>query len=171
LLLLVGVFTGPIYDQGYFRSLIVTGGFMIPFGFMMTSLTREYWQVILSQAFVIGLGNGLVFVPSVAVLPQYFTTKKALANGIAASGSSFGGIIYPIVFRRLEQRVGFGWATRALGFIALGTLAFSALVMKPRILPKGRRKLVDFSAFKEPPYLLFCFAMTLGFMGFYGRKS
>jgi MFS family permease len=112
----------------------------------------------------------VIFVPSVAVLPQYFSTRKSLANGIAASGSSVGGIIYPIVFRRLEQSVGFGWATRALGFISLATLGFSALVMKPRIHPKGRRKLVDFSAFQEPPYLLFCFAMLVGFMGFYGRK-
>lgn len=168
LLLLVGVLTGPLYDAGYFRHLIITGAILIPLGFMMTSLTHTYWQVMLAQAFLIGLGNGCVFVPSVAILPQYFSTRKALANGIAASGSSIGGIIYPVAFHRLQQTLGFPWATRVLGFIALGTLSFSVCVMKPRILPKGRRALVDLSAFKDLPYLIFCFAMFLAFIGFYG---
>jgi MFS family permease len=168
LLLLVGVVSGPVYDAGYFRHLITTGAVLIPFGFMMTSLAHEYWQTILAQAFCIGIGNGCIFVPSVAILPQYFSTRKALANGLAASGSSIGGIIYPIVFRRLQQQIGFAWATRVLGFISLATIWFSVFVMKPRIKPKGKRSLVDFSAFKEIPYLLFCFGMFFGFIGFYG---
>ena len=168
LLLLVGVVSGPIYDAGYFRHLIITGAVLIPFGFMMTSLAREYWQTMLAQAFLIGLGNGCIFVPSVAILPQYFTTRKALANGLAASGSSIGGVVYPLVFRRLILKIGFPWATRCLGFISLVTIWFSVAVMKPRYLPKGRRKMVDVSAFWEAPYLLFCFAMFFGFIGFYG---
>jgi MFS family permease len=168
LLLLIGVITGPVYDAGYFRWLVGAGAFLIPFGFMMTSLTHAYWQVMLAQAFLIGIGNGCIFVPSVAIIPQYFSSRKALANGIAASGSSVGGIIYPIVFRQLQQSIGFGWATRTMGFIALATLSFSVTVMKPRIRPRGRRKLFDFSAFRDVPYLIFCFAMFLAFIGFYG---
>jgi MFS family permease len=135
---------------------------------MMTSLAKEYWQVMLAQAFCIGIGNGLIFVPSVAILPSYFTTRKALANGLAASGSSFGGVIYPIVFRQLQQQVGFAWATRTLGFISLATCWFSVLVMKPRVLPKQKRQLTDFAAFKELPYTLFCISMIFGFIGLYG---
>ena len=58
LLLLVGVISGPIYDAGYFRHLITTGAILIPLGFMMTSLANTYWQTMLAQAFLIGLGNG-----------------------------------------------------------------------------------------------------------------
>ena len=135
---------------------------------MMTSLAHTYWQTMLAQAFCIGIGNGCIFVPSVAILPQYFTTRKALANGLAASGSSIGGVIYPIVFRNLQQSLGFPWATRVLGFISIVTLWFSVCIMKPRIKPKGKRKLWDWSALKEVPYLLFCFGMFFGFIGFYG---
>lgn len=164
----MGVISGPVYDAGYFRHLIITGAVLIPLGFMMTSLAREYWQTMLAQAFCIGLGNGCIFVPSVAILPQYFSTKKALANGVAAAGSSIGGVIYPIVFRQLYPRIGFPWATRVLGFISLVTISFSVIVMKPRIRPQGKRKLFDFGAFTELPYLLFCIAMFFGFIGFYG---
>ena len=165
LLLVVGVVSGPLYDAGYFRHLILGGAFMIPFGFMMTSLCKTYWQTVLAQAICIGLGNGLLFVPSVAILPQYFTTHKAFANGVAASGSSFGGIIYPIVFRQLYPRIGFPWATRVLGFISVATAGFSCLIMRPRVMPKHKRHLTDLAAFKEPPYTLFCIAMFCGFIG------
>ena len=167
-MLLIGVITGPAYDAGYFRLLITSGAVLIPLGFMMTSLAKEYWQTMLAQAFCIGIGNGCLFIPSVAILPQYFSTRKALANGIAASGSSFGGVIYPIVFRRLEQQIGFGWATRVIGFISFVTVWFSVLVMKPRVIPKNTRHLTDLAAFKELPYTLFCIAMFFGFIGFYG---
>ncbi|KAK5053741.1 hypothetical protein LTR84_001702 [Exophiala bonariae] len=168
LLLIVGVMTGPLFDAGYFRALITAGAVLIPLGFMMTSIAKTYWQTMLAQAFLIGLGNGCLFVPSVALLPQYFSTKKALANGLAAAGSSFGGVIYPIVFRRLEQQLGFGWATRVLGFISFATVWFSVLVMRPRVIPKQKRHLTDLAAFKELPYTLFCIAMMFGFIGFYG---
>lgn len=161
------VITGPIYDLGYFRSLVVTGAFLVPFGFMMTSLCREYWQVVIAQGLVVGLGNGCLWVPSVAILPQYFTTRKALANGLAAAGSSVGGIIYPIAFRELEQEIGFGWATRILGFISFATLMFSVAVMKQRVMPKQKRRMWDLEAFKDPPYALYCLGQFVAFAGFY----
>ena len=90
LLLLVGTLTGPIYDAGYFRHLIMTGSFLIVFGHMMLSLCHEFWEALLAQAFLVGLGAGCLFVPSVAILPTYFTTKVSIAIGITASGSSIG---------------------------------------------------------------------------------
>ena len=90
LLLQVGILTGPLFDLGYFRELVVVGTFLITFGMMMTSLAEQYYQVFLAQGVVVGLGAGCLFVPSVAIGPQYFTTKKALAVGITASGGSVG---------------------------------------------------------------------------------
>ncbi|KIW20131.1 hypothetical protein PV08_00706 [Exophiala spinifera] len=162
---LVGVVTGPLYDAGYFRHLVVAGGFLVPFGFMMTSLCTEYWQTVLAQGITIGIGNGCLFVPSVAILPQYFTSKNAIVNGIAASGSSIGGIIMPFVFVRLQARIGFGWATRVLGFLSIATVAISLALMRPRLKPKSKRKLVDLSAFKDLQYTLFCSAAFFGFIG------
>lgn len=90
LLMLVGAITGPIYDAGYFRELLLSGSFFVVLGHMMLSLCTKYWEVILAQAFCIGIGTGLLFVPSVAILSTYFNTKLAFAVGLAASGSSLG---------------------------------------------------------------------------------
>lgn len=91
--MLVGALTGPIYDAGYFRALLMTGSFLVVFGQMMVSLCHEYWQVLLAQAFCIGIGAGCLFVPSVAILSTYFSTKVATAMGLAAAGSSLGIIM------------------------------------------------------------------------------
>ena len=39
--------------------------------------------------------------------------------------------------------------------------------MKVRVLPASRRKIIDWSAFREPPYMLFLIGGFLGFMGLY----
>lgn len=167
LLMLFGVVTGPLFDAGYFRYLLTFGNIMMPFALMMVSISSKYWHLILAQGVVIGLSSGCLFVPSVAILPQYFKKRRGLANGVAASGSSIGGVVYPIMFNQLQQKVGFPWATRAVGFLCLGTICISQLTMKLRFSPKDKRKLFIVSAFKEPQFVMFCIAMFLGFMGFY----
>ncbi|KAJ5893330.1 hypothetical protein N7495_005021 [Penicillium taxi] len=167
LLMLVGVITGPLFDAGYFHALLGFAAFMLPFGLMMTSISTKFWQLILAQGICVGLAAGCLFVPSVALLPQYFRRKRGLANGIAASGSSIGGVVYPIMFDQLQQKVGFAWATRAIGFICFGTICISLGVMRIRITPKEKRSLYQLSAFKEPAFVLFSVAMFIGFLGFY----
>ncbi|KAI9740989.1 MAG: hypothetical protein M1834_002700 [Cirrosporium novae-zelandiae] len=167
LLLVVGLITGRAYDAGYFRLLVQAGTILIVFGFMMTSLCKAYWQIMLAQAVVIGIGSGFLYYPSVAILPQYFSTKKSLANGFATSGSSIGGVIYPIVFRRLEPQIGFGWTTRVIGFIVLVTSSFSLAIMKVRVPPTEKRKLWSLDALKEPTFGLVTLALFLGFAGTY----
>lgn len=90
-MLLVGACTGPVFDRGHLRLLLIIGSFGVVFGFMMLSLCKEFWQALLAQGFCIGLGGGMLFVPSVAILPTYFSTKIGLAIGLAAAGSSMGG--------------------------------------------------------------------------------
>ena len=93
LLMMVGALTGPVYDAGYFRALVAAGSFLVVFGHMMLSLCTEYWQVLLAQAFCIGIGTGCLFVPSVAILSTYFNTRLAFATGLAAAGSSLGAFL------------------------------------------------------------------------------
>lgn len=103
-----------------------------------------------------------------AVLPQWFSSRKALVNGIAATGSSLGGIILPIVFRKLQPRIGFPWTIRVMGFISFATLLVPLCVMKVRVMPKQKRKLIQLSAFREPAFALYCIGQFVAFIGFYG---
>ncbi|KAJ6141377.1 hypothetical protein N7470_009767 [Penicillium chermesinum] len=120
LLFIVGVVVGPAFDKGYLKTLIALGTFLVVFGLMMTSLSTKYYQVFLAHGVAVGIGCACLFLPSVATVATYFSTKRAVATGIVASGGSIGSVIFPIVFHRLIGPLGFGWTTRIIGFIALG---------------------------------------------------
>ncbi|KAF9884238.1 hypothetical protein FE257_001970 [Aspergillus nanangensis] len=164
LLLLLGLVTGPLYDVGYFYLPLCTGSFMIVLGQMMLSLCDTYYQVLLSQGFCIGMGTGLIFIPGVALLSTYFSTKLALANGIAAAGGGFGGIIYPIIFHRLLTQIGFAWTVRAMGLLMFVTLTIPLLVFRTRVKPSSKRQILDLPAFKEPAYAAFVLGGVLAFI-------
>ena len=165
MVLLMGVAVGPIYDYGYLRPLLWTGSFGIVFGHMMLSLCDEYWQVVLAQGFVVGMGAGCLFVPCVSILPTYFSTRVGLALGLAYSGSSIGGIIYPIVLYRLLENLTFAWSIRVIGFIALGTLCIPLAVMRVRVAPPKPRGFIDWTAFTDIPYMILVLAVVLGMIG------
>ncbi|KAH9908361.1 monocarboxylate permease-like protein, mch4 [Xylariomycetidae sp. FL2044] len=166
-LLVVGVISGPLYDAGYLRHLLVAGTVLVPLGMMLTSLCSEYWQVMLAQALCVGVGTGCLYVPSVAIIPQYFHKRRALAMGVVTSGSSFGGVIYSLLFQGLQPRIGFAWTTRVMGFISLVTIAIALLVLRRRTEASRIRSLVDLSAFRERPYVIYCVAVCLSFTAFF----
>ncbi|GKZ77850.1 hypothetical protein AnigIFM56816_000637 [Aspergillus niger] len=168
LLLSLGIIVGPIFDRGYIKFLIIAGTFLIVFGLMMTSLSKEYYQFFLAHGVAVGLGSGLLFIPSVAIPVTYFTSRRAVAIGIAASGGSVGAVIFPIVFHKLIDRVGFGWTTRVIAFVALASLLFSIAVMKSRLPPPTQaRKLLDLMAFRDIPFLIYCLALFFDLVGLY----
>jgi MFS family permease len=168
LLIIFGIIGGPIFDRGYFRALLATGIFLVVFGMMMTSLATTYWQIFLAQGLCVGLGASCLFLPSVAIVATYFSTKRALAIGISAAGGSTGSVIYSIIFHRLQSKVGASWATRVIGFIALCTLSISMMVMKTRISPPTHpRSLFDRTAFRSIYFVLFSVGLFLIFTGLY----
>lgn len=81
---------GPLWDAGYCKALIAGGSAVTAFGYFMTSICDEFWQVMLAQGVVAGIGSCLCFVVVAAAIPQYFTKNKALAIGVAAAGSGLG---------------------------------------------------------------------------------
>ncbi|KAL8737769.1 MAG: hypothetical protein Q9181_001359 [Wetmoreana brouardii] len=167
LLFFVGTFSGRATDFGLFRFTFILGSLFLLVGVFMTSLCTKYWQLFLAQGICTGLGNGLLFCPSLAVLSTYFSTKRALAIGIAASGSATGGIVFPVIVQQLLPKIGFGWTVRVLGFVMLGLQAVALAFVRPRLPPRKSGPLVEWAAFRELPYTLFAIGMFLSFFGLY----
>ncbi|WYZ43848.1 hypothetical protein EsH8_VII_000284 [Colletotrichum jinshuiense] len=168
LLMMVGPISGPLYDAGYFRELLWAGIFLIIFGMFMTSLCTTYWQVVLAQGVCIGLGCGLTFLPSTAILSQYFHKRRSLVIGIAATGSPIAGMCFPILFGHLEPKIGFGWATRIIAFILLGLSIIPAVTMHTRLPPSGhKRSLIDQTALRDPAFMLVMAGSFIAFLAMY----
>ncbi|KAK5655393.1 hypothetical protein OQA88_5663 [Cercophora sp. LCS_1] len=168
LLLLVGVVSGPLFDAGHFRKLLMAGLFMVVFGMFMTSLGSQYWHFLLAQGFCVGIGMGLLFLPATAILSQYFKRYRALVIGLSSAGSPVAGIVFPIIFSNTVDKVGFGWATRILAFILLALSVIPLVFMKARLPPHGRKtSFIDKSAFHDVPYLAFTAASFFSFLTLY----
>jgi MFS family permease len=123
---------------------------------MMASISKEYYQFLLSQAVCSSIGASMVFYPAFSATITWFFKKRAMAVGIAAAGSSLGGVIFPIMVSRLVVEVGFGWTMRICAFLVLGLLIIANLFIKSRIPPHPRPvKLVDFvMPLTEPTFAL-----------------
>ncbi|KAH5760898.1 hypothetical protein HBI16_185250 [Parastagonospora nodorum] len=151
-----GPITGILGDTYGPRFPILLGSFLHVFGLMMTSISHEYYQIFLAQSVASAAGCSFLFFPTLAAIGQYFSKHRALALGIAVSGSSIGGVILPIMVDRLIPRIGFGWAMRSLAFLILGLLVIGNILIKARLPPPKRHfHLVDFvTPLTEVPFAL-----------------
>lgn len=97
LLFFIGTLSGRAMDAGFFRSLVLCGCLMQLIGVFTTSAVNQYWQLVLAQGVLQGLGNGLLFTPLVALVSLHFVKRRAFALSIAACGAPVGGVIFSIV--------------------------------------------------------------------------
>ncbi|KAK5993109.1 MFS-type transporter [Cladobotryum mycophilum] len=167
LIFFVGSFSGRLTDAGYFHLIFLTGSFLLTVGIFMTSLCTQYWQFLLAQGLCIGLGHGLLFCPAIAVVSSYFQRNRALAVGIAGSGSVTGGLVFPSMVRQLLPAIGFPWTVRAIGFLQVAILILVNLTFRTRVKPRRSGPLVDLSAFKDMEYSFYAAASFFNFWGAY----
>ncbi|KAJ6075109.1 uncharacterized protein N7446_002886 [Penicillium canescens] len=164
LLIVGGLLSGPLFDLGYYKVMIFVGSFLGVIGMMMLSLANTYYAIFLSQGVCMGLGFGLLYVPSIALVSRSFTTRRAVALGVSTSGAPAGGIIYTVMFNQLISKLGFPWTVRCMGFVMLALFsAAAALLLLPERNTKKpertqRRSLLDTQAFKDIPFWSFTVA-------------
>ncbi|KAI5212411.1 MFS general substrate transporter [Aureobasidium subglaciale] len=119
------------------------------------SFASQIWQLFLSQGVCFGFGMGFLFVGSVGVVPQWFTTKRSLANGIATAGSGLGGLVYSLATGAMIPSIGLAWAFRVLGIIACVVNGVCAMLVKDRNKAIGSSQLAfDMQLFRRTEYLL-----------------
>jgi MCP family monocarboxylic acid transporter-like MFS transporter 3 len=163
----IGAFSGRSADAGYAQHTALLGSVLIVLGTFMTSLATSYWQIFLAQGLCTGLGMGALYMPSVAVIGSYWKERKAMALGLAASGSGTGSILFPLVVQHLQASIGFARAVQVQDYIALVFAIVINLVLRPRLPPRKAGPLVEWRAFLEPTYLLFTIGVFLIFWALY----
>lgn len=86
----IGAFSGRLLDAGLFVPTLFVGGILQLLGIFMTSLSTKWWQLLLSQGVLTGIGGGIFFCPSMGLIATYFSDRRALAVGIVSTGNSVG---------------------------------------------------------------------------------
>ena len=109
--LCLGFFATPVgyaIDRYSPRSLVVCGSLLLTTGLVMTSFVTAPWQYIALHSTILPVGlllcGGLM---GQILIVQWFEEKRGLALGISATGTAFGGVIFPLVIANLIGS--FGW--------------------------------------------------------------
>ena len=144
------------------------GAAVIGGGFIAASFAREIWHLFLTQGVLVGLGVGFIWIPSTAILPQWFLKRRSLANGITLAGTGLGGVLFSLTTRPMILNLGLAWALRITGILSF-TMNFIG-----SILIRDRNKVVqpihhglDIRLFRRLPIVLllaWSFIVMLGYI-------
>ncbi|KAI1640746.1 major facilitator superfamily domain-containing protein [Biscogniauxia mediterranea] len=150
----LGPVIGRLNDAYGPRALMAAGSFLHVFGIMMASLSTEYYQILLSQGVCSAVGVAAVFVSALNCVSGWFDRRRGLAYGLLSTGSSLGGVAFPLIISNLLRTVGYGWAMRTCGFIILSALTVANMTVRARTLRKraelSRRQMAK--PFSERPF-------------------
>lgn len=114
---------GRLVDRYDPRVVIASGGIITALGMFLSGIATNGWQLYVSYGFLIGLGDGVLYITCVAVVSRWFIKKRALAIGIITTGVPLSGLITnPLT----------AWLISSLGlrnaFFALGGLLTASMV-------------------------------------------
>ncbi|KAH0828878.1 MFS general substrate transporter [Lanmaoa asiatica] len=133
-----GLLSGKLFDDGWFRQLLAFGSLLYVFSSFMLSLVQphQFYQILLSQGFGMGIAMGILFLPTLSIQAHYFKRRRALAMGVVMSGSSVGSVAYPIMINHFfNGPIGFAWGVRIVTFVYLVLLIIANAIMRTRLPP------------------------------------
>ncbi|PQE14723.1 monocarboxylate permease protein [Rutstroemia sp. NJR-2017a BBW] len=160
---------GRMIDSYGPRLILVFGTIAHIFGLAMTSLTNKYYQVLLAQGIFSSIGASAIYNAGIVCVSIYFKANRAFALGIISSGSSLGGIVYPILMNNLILRIGFGWTIRGLSLLIFIVLLVANATIRshPSYTPSSVRFSQFAAPFREYTFNLVCLGSFLFCFGIF----
>ncbi|ETW86592.1 MFS monocarboxylate transporter [Heterobasidion irregulare TC 32-1] len=156
----LGPVSGRLFDSCYTRTAFTSGSLLYVLSFLMLSFVEpsQWSQAFLAQGVGMGLGAGLLCLPSYAVAAEHFKSRRGLITGIVQSGSAFGGVVFSIILNHLFRgpfAVGFGWGTRDTTLIVMNLLILgNLLIFVPPRPPLLSPSSPSVATIRDTPFLI-----------------
>ncbi|KAK8023730.1 hypothetical protein PG993_011796, partial [Apiospora rasikravindrae] len=165
----VGAVSGRLMDQGYFRSLLVTGCLLQLVGILVTSFVErpgQFAQLLLAQ----GNGTGVWQRDPLHALRDVGVALLQALSGVRAGGCVFWcagrrcdlhdgelNCVSPsFIARELSLKIGHPWTIRVMGFVVLFNCAVILAIAKPKAIEKPvSAPWFDLESWKDAIYVLF----------------
>ncbi|CAH2355869.1 putative MFS-type transporter Pynfp [[Candida] railenensis] len=166
----VGVFNNSLTYYLSCTKIMLIGSTIMSLGLILTGFANQYYQFLLTQGIMFGIGSSFLYLPPVVCAPAYFDKNRSIAMGIVFSGTGFGGLAMAAFSRYLIAHVGWRWCVRILGFMNLFvTGAASFLVYEPKTFnsvahSRGLFKMNQLGSLKVWLQLLASFLQSAGYL-------
>ncbi|KAG2213129.1 hypothetical protein INT47_011278 [Mucor saturninus] len=172
LIVCLNIFTpvGPMLGFLGARGTMMLGSTLMSLGIILAGFSTEVWHLYLSQGVLFGFGASLVYMSIVAVIPQWFTTRRGTAMGISSAGSGFGGLALSPMVSSLVEKYGLAWTYRIVGLMAFGICMIASCLIRTRLPPghvnQRARSPFKLSLLKDANFVIMLFGVVIALTGY-----
>lgn len=140
-LMIAGLHFVPLLFRGYFRSyphlikttcqvsITLSSLFLLIASFFEDNVAI----LIVFQGILYGITSGLCFTAVILWLPQWFNKRRGMASGVIYSGSGLGGTIFPIIFGKMLNALGYAWTVRVIAAMNFISISAAGYFLRPRL--------------------------------------
>ncbi|XP_021253065.1 monocarboxylate transporter 14 isoform X2 [Numida meleagris] len=112
------------------RKTAIIGGILNALGWILSAYASNVHYLFLTFGVTAGIGSGMVYLPAVVMVGQYFQKRRALAQGLSTTGTGFGAFLMTALLKYLCREFGWRNAMFIQGAICLNLCVCGAL-MRP----------------------------------------
>ncbi|KAF7725115.1 hypothetical protein EC973_000442, partial [Apophysomyces ossiformis] len=160
----------PVLGRFGARFVMALGSVMMALGLILAAFSYEIWHLYLTQGVLFGCGASLVYMSVVAVIPQWFTTRRGTAMGISSAGTGFGGLALSPMASSLIEKLGLPWAYRIIGLMSFGICMIATVMLRTRLPPKqGKQPIkspIKLSMLKNFDFVLWLLGAVISLTGY-----
>lgn len=98
---------------------------------LIASFSNSVALLIIFQGLLLGAFGGNLFTATILWLPNWWDARRGFATACIFGGSALGGVVWPIIFTQLLERVGFRWTLRCWALIQLLVSGAAIIALSP----------------------------------------
>lgn len=111
---------------------VAIGACMLALGFIVGSFAAAYWQFVVLQGLLIGIGSAVSFGPMLADISHWFQRRRGIAVTAVACGNYIAGVLWPLVMQPMLNAGGWRFAYLLMGLICMVvSLPLAAMLRRP----------------------------------------
>ncbi|XP_059175113.1 monocarboxylate transporter 12-B-like [Physella acuta] len=130
----VGPLSSALTNRYGCRPVTIAGAIIAGAGFILSAWAPNLYYLYFTAGIMAGVGFGLIYLPAIVCVAQYFEKRRSFATGLAVCGSGFGTFILAPVTEILVHEYQWSGAMLILGGIILNVIA-CGIIFRPLEAP------------------------------------
>ncbi|CAL1531968.1 unnamed protein product [Lymnaea stagnalis] len=140
----VGPLSSALTNRYGCRPVTIAGAIIAAAGFILSMWAPNLYYLYFTSGIMAGVGFGLIYLPAIVCVAQYFEKRRSFATGLAVCGSGFGTFILAPITEMLVHEYKWQGAMLILGGVILNVVA-CGIIFRPleRPFPTSEREISE----------------------------